>query len=209
MRRAHIVGICEEILKRGIRVKWEAPARVDTADRPLLELMRKAGCVRLRYGVESGDENILKLMNKQIDLKQAKEVFRLTKASGIETFAYFMLGYAHENAETIKRTINFAIELDPGLVMFTVTTPYPNTPLYELARREGFIKNDYWREFTLGKNKGQRIPYFVPDADQWVKKAYRSFYIRPYYMLNRLGMIRSWDDLMKCARAVSGILWMK
>lgn len=209
MRRTHVVGICEEMLKRGIRVKWEAPARVDTTDKPLLKLMQKAGCVRLRYGVESGDENILKLMNKKIDLEQAKEVFRLTKAAGIEAFAYFMIGYAHENTETIKRTIDFAIKLDPGLVMFTVVTPYPNTLLYELARKEGLITNDYWREFTLGKVKGQRIPYFVPNADRWVKKAYRSFYIRPYYMLNRVGMIRSWDDFMKCIRAVLGILCMK
>jgi anaerobic magnesium-protoporphyrin IX monomethyl ester cyclase len=209
LRRAHIAGICEEILRRDLHINWEAPTRVDTIDKPLLTLMQKAGCIRLRYGVESGDKNILKLMNKKIDLAQAKEVFKWTKEAGIETFAYFMIGYAHENTETIKHTIDFCIELDPGLAMFTVVTPYPNTPLYELAKREGLIKNDYWREFTLGKIKNERIPYFVPDAEHWAKKAYRRFYFRPGYILKRLGMIHSWGDFTKCVRAVFGILGMK
>jgi len=72
-----------------------------------------------------------------------KEVFWLTRRSGIETFAYFMISYAHESEKTVRKTISFAIELDPDLVMSTVTTPLPQTPLYDLARREGVVKGDY------------------------------------------------------------------
>lgn len=209
LRRLHAVGICEEILSRNLRVKWETPARIDNVDKSLLELMHKAGCIRLRYGVESGEGKTLKLMNKKIDLKQVRKIFRLTKYAGIETFAYFIIGYAHETNKEILKTINFAISLDPDLVMFTLTTPYPQTPLYELARKEGLIKDDYWREFTLGNKKNERIPYFIPEADRWVKKAYTRFYLRPDYIFKHLNRIRSREAIVKSFRALRGIICMK
>jgi len=204
--RSHVIGICEEILRRGLKVKWEAPARVEHVDESMLMLMRKSGCLRLRYGVESGDPGILELMNKGITLERIKNVFRMTKKAAIGTFAYFMIGYAHETPETLQRTIDFALELDPDLVMFTVVTPLPETPLYALARSEGLVSSDYWQEFTLGKRKAERIPYFVADAEQWVSKAYRKFYFRPRYILNQLSRIRSWDALAKAWRAFHGLI---
>jgi len=207
--RLHVTGICEEILSRNLKIKWETPARVDNMDKALLVLMHKAGCIRLRYGVESGDENILRLMNKGISLEQSREVFRLTKSAGLETFAYFILGYARENEAAIKKTISFALELDPNLIMFTTATPYPQTPLYELARQEGLIKNDYWREFTLGNVNMKRIPYFLPKSGQWIKRAYASFYFRPKYLIERISRLRSPDDFIKCLKGAFGILCMQ
>lgn len=206
--RGHVAGICEEILRRGLKIAWETPGRVDNVDRPLLELMRRAGCIRLRYGVESGDENILGLMNKKIDLGRVREAFRSTKDAGIETFAYFMIGYAHETEETMRATIDFAVALDPDLVMFTVATPYPGTPLYELAMREKVIENDYWRDFTLGAQNARRIPYFRDDAGAWVRRAYLHFYFRPGYAVRKLKSIRSWGELSKCLKAARGIACM-
>jgi anaerobic magnesium-protoporphyrin IX monomethyl ester cyclase len=206
--RKHIGGICEEILSRGLKVHWETPSRVNDVDKTILNLMHRAGCLRVRYGIESGNESTLKLMNKKIDLKQAKEALKLTRAEGMETFAYFMVGYAHETPKTILETINFAIQLNPDLVMFTVVTPYPGTPLYSLALKEGLIKTDYWREFAQG-HTGERIPYFVPNADRWLQKAYRQFYLRPGYLFGRVLKIRSLDSLKKHFHALQGILSFK
>lgn len=203
--RPHIVGICEEILSRNIKVKWETPTRVDHIDKELLKLMHKAGCIRLRFGVESGDPQILKTMNKGIDLAMAREAFRLTKKVGMQTFAYFMVGYLHDTPRSLENTLNFAKILNPDFVLFTITVPYPETPLYDAVRKEGIITQDYWREFTLGKKK-DRIPYLVPDADKWVKKCYWSFYLRPKYILNSLSRIRSWDSIEKHFRALAGLL---
>ncbi len=206
--RQHVMGICQEILARNIKVKWESPARVDNADKDLLDLMRRAGCVRLRYGVESGDETILKLMNKKIDLLQVRETFKLTKKTGMETFAYFMIGYAHETEATIKKTIALALDLDADWAMFTMATPYPRTPLYDLALKEGILKNDYWLDFTLGKHPDQRIPYFMPQVVAWTKKAYLRFYLRPGFIIKRLARLRSLQDWQKCLWGVRGILSM-
>jgi radical SAM superfamily enzyme YgiQ (UPF0313 family) len=207
--RQHIMDICQEILRRKLKIKWESPARVDNADRELLELMHQAGCVRLRYGVESADEGILKLMNKKINLEQVKETFRLTKKIGIETFAYFMIGYAHETSKTIEKTISFALELNPDWAMFTMATPYPKTPLYELALKEGVLKNDYWRDFTLGKQKDKRVPYFMPEVALWTRKAYQRFYFRPGFIIQRLSRLRSLQDWRKSLCGIQGILSIK
>ena len=205
--RKHIESICNEIIERGLNISWETPARVNEIDKNLLALMKKAGCLRIRYGVESGDPEILKSMRKGVSLEMTKEVFRLTKEAGIQTFAYFMVGYLHDTAESIKNTLNFAKILAPDLVMFTLTVPAPKTPLYDLVRKEGLIKGDYWQDFTLGKEK-DRIPYLLADADKWVKKCYHSFYFRPNYVLKSLSEIRSWDSIKKHFQALIGLmLW--
>ena len=208
LQREHIVNICNEILRRGLRVSWESPVRVDNIDLELLKLMREAGCIRLRYGIESGDPRILKLMNKGINLSMAKEVFNWTKRVGIETFAYFIIGYIHETPQTMKNTVSFAKSLNPDLVMFTVATPYPKTPLYDLAQKEGLVHGDYWREFVLGLREDS-LPYLVPNAEKWVHKAYRSFYFRPNYILKRLFKVRGRHYFKKYFDAAKGILCFK
>jgi len=204
LKRDHIVGICGEILRHGLQVKWETPTRVDHVDKELLQLMHEAGCIRLRYGIESGDPQILELMQKRISLERAKEVFRWTKEANIETFAYFMVGYAQETQETIKRTLSFALELNPDLVMFTAVTPLPATPLYQMAKDGALFQGDYWRDFTL-RLRSDRIPYFFPETEKWVKRSYRSFYLRPSYVLRSLGKIRCWNSFKKHLDAVMGI----
>lgn len=204
VNRGFVERMCEEILKRGLKIKWECPARADTVDPRILALMKKAGCKRLRYGVESGDEGILKLMNKGIDLKKVKDAFKWTRSAGMETFAYFIIGYIHETPDTIRRTISFAEELKPDLIMFTLGTPYPDTPLFDLAVKEGYISKDYWRNFVLGTTH-ERLPYLVPDAEMWINRAYRSFYFRWDYVLKRIVSIRSLQDVKKHVQAAKGL----
>lgn len=203
--RNHVIAICNEIIKRNIKIKWQSPTRIDRVDKELLILMKKAGCRMLRYGVESGDENILKIMKKGITLNQIRDVFKWTKEAGIETFAYFIIGYANETPETIRKTIDFAKELNPDYVMFTIATPYPQTDLYTLAEKQGCVQGDYWKEFTLGKTN-QRLDYFVKDSDKWIKKAYKEFYLRPSYIFKKIRKLTSLDALKKNIRGARAIL---
>ena len=205
LSRPHVTAICEEILRRGLRIRWEAPTRVNVVDRELLGLMARAGCHRLRFGVESGDPGIQSLIEKRITVAQVRDAFGWARQAGIERFAYFMLGYATETPATMQRTIDFSKELDADLVMFTAATPLPRTGLHTMAVAQGLMAENYWSEFTLGKRR-DRIPYFVPDADEWVRKAYREFYLRPDYILRRIAKIRSWDSLLKHWDAALGIL---
>jgi len=202
--KQNIKKICQEILRRKLKFRWEAPTRIDFVDLEILKLMKKAGCKRLRYGVESGDENILKLIRKGFTLDKIRQVFKWTKQAGIETFAYFIIGYVGETEETIKKTIEFAKELNPDMLMFCAATPLPDTHLYNLAIEKGFVDKNYWKDYTLGKTN-KRLPFFVKDTDKWIKKAYRSFYFRPSYILKMILKIRSWHDIQKYYYAALGL----
>ena len=206
--RNHVKNICSEIIERGIYVEWEASTRVDLVDEEILRLMKKAGCIRLRYGVESGNDKILELMNKRITVRKVEEVFKSTKKIGIETFAYFMIGYVTENEKMIRNTINFAKKIDPDWVMFNVVTPLPLTELHELCVGKGIIGLNYWKDFVLDKTN-ERLPFLVEKADEWVRRAYREFYFRPKFILKKIFEIRSMDTIKKYINGFRSILFFE
>lgn len=193
MMPEHVEGLCKEIIKRKVKVAWETPQRIDLVSREMLGLMKKSGCRMLRYGVEQGDPAMMELTVKKITIERIRQVFAWTKAAGIDTFAYFIIGCAHENEQTIRASIRLAKELNPRFVMFTKATPLPNTPLHDIAVEQGLISRDYWKNFVLGK-VNQPIKPFVDNADYWVKRAYEEFYLRPSKIIEQIGHMRNIDD---------------
>ena len=202
--RKHAIGISNEIIERGIDISWECPTRVNCIDEELLKKMEQAGCIRLRLGVESGNDEILKVMRKGITKEMIRKAFAMTRKTKIETFAYFIIGYAHETEDTIKETIDFAKELDSDWVMFTVATPLPQTLLFDEAVKLGLMDKDYWLDFMTNENP-ERIKFFVKDADEWAKKAYKQFYFRPQFALKKLRKLNSISTLKKYINGFRGI----
>jgi radical SAM superfamily enzyme YgiQ (UPF0313 family) len=123
----------------------------------------------------------------------------------METFAYFMIGYLTETEATTRSTIRFARKIRPDLVMFTVATPYPGTPLYMRAQELGIIHGDYWREFILG-TRSDRLPYLVDGAEKMIRQAYRSVYFDPSFVLRRVMRIRGMHDIANAMTALRGLL---
>lgn len=191
VNKKRVAEICSEILNRGLKFKWTAISRVDCVDYDLLKKMKRAGCHRIRYGVESGDQEILNSMNKGITLNAAKKTIEWTKKLGIETLCFFMIGYPGEDEEKIKKTIDFVIKLDPDWAMFSNTVPFPKTNLLELAYKKGLLKDkNYWKKFVLGKTS-KRIPYLFPNLDRWVEIAFKRFYFRPRFILKTALKLKS------------------
>jgi anaerobic magnesium-protoporphyrin IX monomethyl ester cyclase len=106
--------------------------------------MKKAGCVRVFFGIESGNDMVLKLMKKQITADKAKQAVIATRNTGIKVGAFFIVGYPGENSETIHDTVNFASALPLDYLSFTMPYPIPGTPLYERVKNR-IISND-WEE---------------------------------------------------------------
>jgi radical SAM superfamily enzyme YgiQ (UPF0313 family) len=170
---------------------------VDTVDFELLKLMRKSGCYQIMYGVESADETILKNLNKKITLQKVEETVADTKKAGIECRLAFMIGNPGETEETIKKTINYAIYLDPDLVTFNITTPYPGTEMFNWAERNNYLIHKNWAEYDLSKPVMELPTISSTKILDYYKKSYRQFYFRPNYFLKRLIKIRSIEDLKK------------
>lgn len=208
MRREHVLDICNEILNRGLKISWESPTRLDCLDPELLELMHEAGCRRLRVGVESGSQNILNLMQKNISLAQIRKGLGWIKESGIESSAYFIIGYLGETRKETIETISFMKELDPDLVMVCKAVPLPGTLLFSQAAEKGLVDKEYWSDFILGK-RNDSLPSLAEGANSWLKYAFRSFYLRPAFLLKKLVKIRSWDQLKKHIRGVKAMLFYR
>jgi radical SAM superfamily enzyme YgiQ (UPF0313 family) len=174
--------------KEGIIIHWSCSSRVDIVVRnpEMLKYLKEAGCHTMYVGAESGSQKSLNTINKGITLDQTRKAVRLIKNAGMAVFASFVIGVPGETKEDIEKTINFAIELDPSWVQFTVCTPYPGTPLYEYTRGNGMLVTDDWSKYTV-LNPVMRLPTLSQrELKKLLKKAYMRFYFRPKFMWNAI-----------------------
>ena len=128
--RARVARICEEIERRELRFDGECLGRVDTVDVVLARRMKKAGCDRIFFGIESGNDGVLGLMNKKITVEQAERAVRGAHEGGLHTGAFFILCYPGENDDTVLTTLRFALTLPLDYLSFTIPYPIPGTGLY-------------------------------------------------------------------------------
>jgi anaerobic magnesium-protoporphyrin IX monomethyl ester cyclase len=142
--RERLIGICDEIINRGLKIGWECLSRVDTLDPESVDKMKQAGCLRMFFGIESGNDSVLALMKKQITTKQVLKALFLCNDGGIKAGAFFIVGYPGENDKTVLETIKFASSLPLDYLSFTLPYPIPGTPLYE--RLNGELISDEWEE---------------------------------------------------------------
>ena len=180
--RSRLIGICDEIIKRGLKVDWECLSRVDTLDQEMVDKMKQAGCVRMFFGIESGNDSVLVLMKKQITTKQVRKALFLCKANGIKAGAFFIIGYPGENDKTVLETIKFASLLPLDYLSFTLPYPIPGTPLYE--RLNGKMIIDGWEEpknIKIVKHKLLFASYLSePKLKFAIIKGMIQFYIQKY-----------------------------
>lgn len=188
--------ICRAMIEENLGLSWIANGRVDMIDRETMRLMKRAGCHMLKFGVESGSEELLKAYRKGTTLEQARRTFRDAAAEGLETHAHLVLGGPGETPESLKKTIAFVKELQPTTASFGLLTPYPGTELFRRVQekhpeiRDGSASNmanlhiDGFYSETISGMSGQEL-------NRWLLKFYRSFYLRAGYVLKRLSGIRS------------------
>ncbi len=199
-------GLCNALIQSDLskRLQWTCESRVDTVDFELLELMKEAGCWQISYGVETGSQRLLDMINKSVTLNQVEKTFGLTQQVGISIRGFFMLGLPSETKEESIETINFAIKLDPLWAQFTITIPYPGTPMFDKLDQEGKILNYDWKNYNTwsGWKKDAQIPFVsqgrtLEELINLQKMALRKFYLRPTVFLRFLSSIRSFTGFKK------------
>ncbi|MBF0297402.1 MAG: radical SAM protein [Oligoflexia bacterium] len=183
--------ICREIIKREINIPWTLVngIRVDRVDQELFELLKKAGCYQVAFGIESGDEEILRLVNKGITLKEIESAVRLASNVGLETFGFFMFGLKGETEESLQRTVDFAKKIPLTIAKFAITVPLPGTPYHSELEKEGRIIVHDWEHYLCHNNKEQIFIHANltwKTIQKYYKKAYRSFYMRPSQIIIHL-----------------------
>jgi anaerobic magnesium-protoporphyrin IX monomethyl ester cyclase len=144
MREDRVIEICKNILERRMKITWFAISRVDYVSENMLFWMRKAGCIQISYGVESGSERIRRVMNKNIRTDDIERAFVLTPRYGILSRAYFIYGSPGETWETIQETLDLINKIRPLSVIFYILDIFPGTVLYQdFLQRTGY-SDDFW-----------------------------------------------------------------
>jgi radical SAM superfamily enzyme YgiQ (UPF0313 family) len=183
------IGLCNLMMKRTIKLKWSANARVNT-DFETLKKIKKAGCRLLCVGFESPEQNVLDAVNKRTTKKIQIDFMRNVRKAGLLVHGCFILGLPNDTKETIKKTIDFSKELDCDTVQFYPLMVYPGTEAYEWAKSNNYLITENYSKWltpeglhnTLISKPGLTNKDLVELCD----KARKEFYLRPTYIVSKL-----------------------
>lgn len=168
VNRGHVAETCEEIKRRGINIPWTCMGDAMFVDYSTLEKMAEAGCIGMKFGIESANQEILKTIGKPLDLEKAKKVVRWSKKLGIRTHATFCLGLPGETVDTIKKTIAYEERLGADTAQVSKAVPYPGTPLYKWATENGYLVTDDYAAFDGTSKAILSYPNLSSeDLDKW------------------------------------------
>lgn len=197
INKERVKEICQLLIKRKETITWSCFGRVTTVDRTILKLMKKAGCYLIGYGIEAGDELIRQNIKKGITEEQCLKAFKTSKEVGLKTQGFFMIGNPGETEETIRKTINFAIKLNPTLVFFSPLVPYPGTEIYNNLCGIHFNPSKNWSNYSaFGDNLALRLHDIPPQKlKYYCSLANRKFYLRPTYLFERIKNLSSPTEL--------------
>ncbi len=212
-----VQAICKEIIRRQLDITWVAIARVNHIQADLLYWMRKAGCIQISFGIESGSEKIRRKLNKPIKTAQIKKAFDLVKHYGIMPRAYFIYGSPGESQKTIQASIDLIDKIKPLGIITYILDIFPGTRLYHELLEQGCITEDIWHKriedllyfeiddrmnaesiLTYGNALRhafyQNLPLFIEDIDLVKDPGFNRLHADFY---SRLGMTFSHGDYSK------------
>jgi len=215
INRQRVHALCDRLIAEKLnRVPWIPinGIRANLADEDLLRHMKAAGCIRVAFGVETGDEDILESIDKRVTHDQIRAAFKNAKKVGLETVGFFIIGLPGDNAKTMEKTIRFACELDPLVANFSMMTPYPGTKVWEQVHRNGgrmLVKD--WQDYVFFEGKARyEIGETTAELQErkW-KEAYRRFYLRPHRIAMTLMRKSTWQHFPRTLRMALKIVLPK
>ena len=200
--KKRIYKLFELLEQEKIEIDWTCMSRINNVDYDFLSFVKAKGGWHISFGIESGDEGILKTIKKNISIEKAREVIEDCHKLGIRTKGFFIIGHPTESLETLNKTIKFACELKLDDIVATINTPIPGSLQYAEAEKYGTFDQTNWAEFTYWR------PVFIPfGLTKEIllnkhKEIYRKFYLRPRVLIRYLlsffakgGLKRFWTIL--------------
>ena len=202
------LAFCERVARLG--VTWDCDTRVDRIDAELMDAMAASGCIKIAFGVESGSQHILDLIQKGVTLEQIRGAFALARRARVMSCAFLVVGnHPEETREDLEQTWRFVRRLDPDLISVMIATPYPGTALHDIMRGEGLIGDVPWTAYaqSFTAETFSRTRTLSPqDLKHWQNELLKRFYLRPAYIARRLAALRHPDEWRYWFRAGIGFL---
>lgn len=194
--------LLERIIKNKYNLRWICNVRTGTIDKEALKLMKKAGCHLIKVGVESGSQRILDKSRKKINVGDTAKLFEWAKEIDMDTHAHLMVGMPGEDQESLNETTRFIKTIKPTTIDVGICTPYPGTELFdEVAARHPQIKDGTETSLFNLHISGIYNKYYTSlsneEIELFLRRIYRTFYLRPSYAIGWLKRIRSANDIKK------------
>ncbi len=194
LSKKRVLDFCRIVKEKNIKIDFEFSngLRADYIDEDVLRALKSIRVKNVGFGVESGNEEILKNIKKGIDLKTYEEAFNLAKKIGLETWGFFIFGLPGDTVSTMRQTIAFAKKLDPDFAKFLILKPYPGSEVFTYFSQKGLIDDlnfDHYGAYTPPVHHLEGLT--SEDILYWQRRAYREFYFRPKKILSHLLRLRS------------------
>jgi len=181
LRKKETIELCNQIIQKKLDLEWGCDTRVDLVDQELLEVMRKAGCKTIWFGVESGSQKILQRIGRNTTLEQIEDAFRLCRKNDIQVACSFMLGLPDETIKDMEVSLKFAKKLDPDWCQFNIFIAYPDSKLYqEMLETKNYTRLD---EFLLSVKTDE---YDYDSLVKIQKRFFREFHRSPKQIMKRV-----------------------
>ncbi|MBM3251394.1 MAG: radical SAM protein [Candidatus Omnitrophica bacterium] len=197
--KKRVFEMCDKIRERNITISWTCFAVVNTISKELLKKMKGAGCWQISFGLESGDEGVLKYLKTDISLEQNEMAVRLAQEAGLSVRAHFVIGSPWETKESLRNTLNFAKRFNIDYAHFIKFMPYPGSKIYNILIKQGY-RYDFTKRFsTLNNSDVMYVPESLTKQEfiNFLGLARREFYFRPSYILRKIISIRTWNEFIR------------
>ncbi len=206
--RRHHKQLCQAMIEENLGFSWVCLSRVNVMNEEMLDLMARAGCHTIQFGVESPTDQILEYINKQISRDQVKDIFQICRRKGIRTLAHYVLGFPGETEETAEATIRYAIELDSDFASFNVASPRVGTAFRQEAIARGWA--DLSVDAVLDNSLTRPVMHvgtISPEAVWRMRnRAIARFHLRPRYIWRTLRNSRSAPEILNHAKEAISLL---
>jgi anaerobic magnesium-protoporphyrin IX monomethyl ester cyclase len=204
--KQRVFDICRLFKENDVTLKWIIQSRPSLMTEEMAKALKEAGCVMVLYGVESGDDEILKKIKKGTTTTEIERGVRIAHKYGLDVLNCVMIGFYWDTPETVQRSIDFAFRLNAEFTQFSIATPLPGTEYYELLKESGYMVSDDLEKGDSFHHANVDFPALKQyQIDEMLKGVYRRYYIRPSYLWRMLRRtLRSWANfaqMVQLARA--------
>ncbi len=196
--RTRAKTLCRALIDNNLNhVPWVTihGMKVNNTDAELFQLMKAAGCKRVGFGIENGDDDMLRhVVKKGQTVQMVRNAVKWAKQAKLQTMGFFIYGMPGETEESMEKTTRLALELDPDLAHFLMATPYPGTEMWDTLQREGLVKSGEWDKLAIQEDKAL-FAFGDLEAEVVERKwheAHRRFYLRPGRILRIAARKDTW-----------------
>ncbi len=193
--REQVMGICQGLIRDGLKFRWLCNSRVDFVDPEMLQTMARAGCWLISWGIESANESIRSHVHKGTHDEQIVRALQWSKEAGILNWGYFIVGLPGETEDTIRQTIDLAKKLPLDLALFHIAAPYPGTPFFfEVLKNGWFRPGTAWEEVDMDESTVLDYPGLPAERiEYWARRALREWALRPGPLWTYLKSMNNWQ----------------